>query len=81
MGTLKANRGQALAERCESKGVRSISELELSLLNHEVIKNTMLNFVWVSGSFPNASVIYDSKAKKNKTKKTQLCLPAKILSF
>lgn len=26
----------------------------------------MLNLVWVSGSFPNASVIYDPKAEQKK---------------
>lgn len=35
------------------------------LLRHKVIESTVLNFVWVSGLFPNASVIYDPKTAKS----------------
>lgn len=49
--------------------------MQLSCSGCKVIKNTGLGFVWVTASFPNASVIYDpeteQKKKKEKNKQKQ----------
>lgn len=72
-GALKASKGQEVAELCESGGGCSVSKSQFSFFCHEVIRNTMLSRAWVSGSFPNASVIYDPEAGRGGKNRKKNC--------